>query len=161
MTQLFFSSILNDSYYPELETLLFFNSHQEQFRSEIIQSVETYGSPTIVREDARLRIRVGQLSIVQSLFGFDSDRPDAALIGVILYFRESMEQLTILHIAVHPTYAATGVEVNQCLALRLLQQVRQVGSHLKGVHSVALLYGDARLRKIPVHHAVRQPALSH
>lgn len=114
-----------------------------------------------MREDDRLRIKVGKLDVVQSLFGFDSDRPDAALIGVILYFRELAEQLTILHIAIQENYAATGCYADQLLALRLLQQVRQAAAQIKGVRSVALLYGDARLRKIPVHHAVRQTVLSH
>jgi hypothetical protein len=160
MTQLFFSSVLKDSYYDDLENLLFFNAQQQQFRAEIIQSVETYGSPSIMKEGDRLRVKVGQLSQVQSLFGFDSDRPDASLIGVILYFREQMEQLTVLHIAVQSHYVATGYYADQLLAVRLLQQVREVAAHIKGVNSVALLYGDSRLRKIPVHHRVRQPVLS-
>jgi hypothetical protein len=160
MAKFFFSSILNPSYHESLENLLFFNTQQQQFRTEIIQSVENYGTPAIVQEDDRLRVQVGQLSQVQSIFGLDGDHPDDTLIGVILYFREQLEQLTVLHIAVQADYAATGFHADQLLAMRLLQQVRDVAAHIKGVHSVALLYGDARLRKIPVHHPIRQPVLS-
>lgn len=161
MGQFCFSSILPNSYQGDLEQLLFFNPQQNKFTAEIVQSVETYGCPKIVQDAAQLRVEVGALGVVQSLFAFESDRSDAALLGVTLYFRESVTQLTVLHIAVQGQYAATGAYADQCLTVQLLQQVREVAAHIKGVTAVALLYGDSRLRKIPVHHAVRQPALSH
>jgi hypothetical protein len=161
MTELFFSSILKDTYYGELENLLFFNVHQQAFRSGIIQSVETYGTPTILRDGDRLRIKVGELSVVQSLFALESDRPDAQLLGIVLYYRESIEQLTILHIAIQSEYAVTGSQSEQLLALRLLQKVRESAAHIKGIQSVALLYGHSRLRQIPVHHRSQPVILSH
>jgi hypothetical protein len=161
MCQLFFSSILKDSYHSELENLLFFNIHQQAYRAEIIQSIETYGAPTIVRDGNRLRIRVGDLSIVQSLFVLESDHLEAKLLGVVLYFRESIEQLTILHLAIQANYAVTGSQSEDLLALRLLQKVRDGAAHIKGIKFVALLYGHSRLRKISVQHRSQSVALSH
>lgn len=158
---MFFASVLPESYQHELETLMFFNAQQNKFVAGIVQSVETYGRPRIMADSQQLRVTVGELGIVQSLFAFDSDRPNAALIGVTLYIRECIEQLTVLHIAVQADYATTGPYADQLLAVRLLQQVRRVAAHLKGVTFIALLYGDSRLQKIPVHHAVRPQALSH
>jgi hypothetical protein len=156
---MFFASVLSESYQHELETLMFFNTQQNKFVAGIVQSVEIYGRPRIVADAQQLRVAVGDLGIVQSLFAFDSDRPDATLIGVILYFRECVEQLTVLHIAIQADYSATGAKANQLLAVRLVQQVRMVAAHLKGITSITLLYGDTRLQKIPVYHTARQRAL--
>jgi hypothetical protein len=161
MTELFFSSILKDAYYGELENLLFFNVHQQAFRSGIIQSVETYGTPTILRDGDRLRIKVGELSVVQSLFALESDRLDAKLLGIVLYYRESIEQLTILHIAIQAEYAVTGSQAEQLLALRLLQKVRESAAHVRGIQSIALLYGSSRSRKISIYHRSQPVGLSH
>jgi hypothetical protein len=161
MTELFFSSILKDTYYGELENLLFFNVHQQAFRSGIIQSVEIYGTPTILRDGDRLRIKVGELSVVQSLFALESDRPDAKLLGIVIYFRESVEQLTILHMAIQAEYAGAGSQSEQLLALRLLQTVRDSAAQIKGIQSLVLLYGPSRSRKIPVHHRSQPVVLSY
>jgi hypothetical protein len=158
---MFFASVLPESHQNELETLMFFNTQQNKFVAGIVQSVETYGCPRIVTEGQQLRVMVGDLGIVQSLFAFDSDRPDATLIGVILYFRECIEQLTVLHIAIQADYSGTGAKAHQLLAVRLIQQVRIVAAHLKGITTVALLYGDTRLQKIPVYHTARQKVLSY
>ncbi|MDX2240334.1 MAG: hypothetical protein NW224_06605 [Leptolyngbyaceae cyanobacterium bins.302] len=139
---------------------MFFNSQQGKFASEVMRSVEKYGSPKIVCVGDQLRICVKNLEGVQSLFGFDSDRSNADLVGVILYTRELVEQITILHIAIREEYSTSGVYANRLLAMSLIQKVREAASQIKGVRLIALMYGESPLRKIPVHHALKQPILS-
>ena len=51
-----------------LEQLLFFNVNQHRVRVGIQQSIETYGVPEIYEQDGGLRVRVGDIAGVQTLF---------------------------------------------------------------------------------------------
>ncbi len=51
-----------------LEQLLFFNVNQHRVRDGIQQSIETYGVPEIYEQDGGLRVRVGDIAGVQTLF---------------------------------------------------------------------------------------------
>ncbi len=51
-----------------LEQLLFFNVNQHRVRVGIQQSIETYGVPEIHEQDGSLRVRVGDIAGVQTLF---------------------------------------------------------------------------------------------
>ncbi len=51
-----------------LEQLLFFNVNQHRVRLGIQQSIETYGVPEIYQQDGGLRVRVGDIAGVQTLF---------------------------------------------------------------------------------------------
>ena len=51
-----------------LEQLLFFNVNQHRVRVGIQQSIDTYGVPEIYEEEGSLRVRVGDVAGVQTLF---------------------------------------------------------------------------------------------
>ena len=53
---------------PALEQLLFFNVNQHRVRVGIQQSIDTYGVPEIYEQDGGLRVRVGDIEGVQTLF---------------------------------------------------------------------------------------------
>ena len=61
---------------PALEQLLFFNVNQHRVRVGIQQSIDTYGVPEIYEQDGGLRVRVGDIAGVQTLFAV-SDRRQA------------------------------------------------------------------------------------
>src|ERR1700682_1665382 len=75
-----------------LEQLLFFNVNQHRVRVGIQQSIDTYGVPEIYEQDGGLRVRVGDIAGVQTLFAIsDIGRP----VGVAVFVRSGHERLGV------------------------------------------------------------------
>lgn len=148
----YFASTLSYRHENALEALMFFNPQQKKFRNAVSQLVESYGNPKIIKDGDRLRLQIGSSSIAQTLFCFD--RPtDGELIGVVVYIRESIEQLAIIHLAVREDYLMSGCYGDRALALRLIQKVQEIGARLKGIEFITILY-ERSLKKISVRHAL-------
>ena len=87
-----------------LEQLLFFNVNQHRVRLGIQQSIETYGVPEIFEQDGGLRVRVGDIEGVQTLFAVsDIGRP----LGVAVFVRLARDRFVVLHLGVEPSLTAT------------------------------------------------------
>lgn len=152
VSQIFFSSTLSCRYYDDLEALMFFNPQQGKLRNAVSQLVDRYGNPKIIEKQGWLRLQIGSSSMTQTLFSFD--RPThGELIGVVVYTRECLEHLTIIHLAVREDYSISGHHATQHLMLHLIQKVREIGTRLKGVESVRILYNQS-LKEITVRHAI-------
>src|SRR5271169_6981742 len=75
-----------------LEELLFFNVNQHRVRVGIQQSIDTYGVPEIYEQDGGLRVRVGDIEGVQTLFAVsDEGRP----MGVAVFVRSAHERFAV------------------------------------------------------------------
>jgi hypothetical protein len=146
--EFYFASTLSCRHEKALEALMFFNPQQKKFRNTVSLLVECYGNPTIVKDGDRLRLQIGSSSLAQTLFCLDSPT-DGELIGVVVYIRESIEQLAIVHLAIDEDYLMSGCYGDRALALRLIQKVQEIGARLKGVEFITILY-DRSLKKIPV-----------
>jgi hypothetical protein len=121
-----------------LEALVFFNSCQERYAACIAEAVERFGSPEIVAEGDRLRVRVADLNDVQSLFAVEAatGRP----VGVALYMRPDLEHITVVHLGIAVEYASGGPKAAEQLLLRLLREVRRSTRRMKGVRRIELFY---------------------
>lgn len=150
--QIFFSSTLSGRYYDDLEALMFFNPQQGKLRNAVSQLVDRYGNPKIIEDQGWLRLQIGSSLMTQTLFSFD-DSTSRELIGVVVYTRECIEHLTIIHLAVREDYSMSGPHASQHLMLHLIQKVREIGSRLKGVESLRILYSQS-LKEIPVRRIV-------
>jgi hypothetical protein len=149
---LFFSSVLGCRYYDALEALMFFNPQQGKFRNVVSQLVERYGNPKIVEDHSLLRLQIGSDSLTQTLFCLD--RPEKGnLIGAIVYVREPIEHLAIIHLAVTKDYSIAGRYADRLLFLRLIEKVKEIGGRIKGIETIEILY-DRSQKKIPVRHHV-------
>src|SRR5687768_739712 len=106
-----------------LEALVFFNTCQERYAACIAQAVERFGSPEIVADGDRLRVRVSELDDAQSLFAVEiaTGRP----VGVAVYMRPDLEHISVVHLSVSAEYASGGVKAAEQLLLRLLREVRR------------------------------------
>ncbi|NJK47510.1 hypothetical protein HC931_04340 [Candidatus Gracilibacteria bacterium] len=142
-----FTSTLSCRHENALEALMFFNPQQKKFRNTVSQLVECYGNPKIFKDGDRIRLQIGSSSIAQTLFCLDR-ATDGELIGVVVYIRESIEQLAIIHLAVQEDYLMSGCYGDRALALRLIQKVQEIGARLKGVESIKILY-ERSLKKFP------------
>lgn len=125
-----------------LEALIFFNACQARVMDCIADAVERFGTPEIVEEGQRLRIRVGGLDEVQCLFAVESDtgRP----VGVAVYMRPDLEHITVLHLSISSEYATGGLKAGDQLLLRLLRELRRSTRKVKGVRRVELYYLTGR-----------------
>jgi len=121
---------------PALEQLLFFNVNQHRVRSGIQQSIDTYGVPEIYEKDGDLRIRVGDISGVQTLFAVSADgRP----LGIAVFVRSAHERFAVLHLGIDPVLGATP-ESNTRILLKLMHEIRSAARRTRGVDCIELVY---------------------
>jgi hypothetical protein len=126
-----------------LEQLLFFNVNQHRVRIGIQQSIETYGVPEIYEQDGGLRVRVGDIAGVQTLFAVsDAGRP----VGVAVFVRSAHERFAVLHLGVDPRLSVTP-DVNTRVLITLMHEIRRAARRTHGVDRIELVYKDC--------HAVR------
>ena len=128
---------------PALEQLLFFNVNQHRVRVGIQQSIDTYGVPEIYEQDGGLRVRVGDIDGVQTLFAIsDQGRP----VGVAVFVRSAHERFAVLHLGVDPYLSLTADQSTRVL-LKLMHEIRSTARRTRGVDCIELVY--------KVRHAVR------
>ena len=128
---------------PALEQLLFFNVNQHRVRLGIQQSIDTYGVPEIYEQDGGLRVRVGEISGVQTLFAISDD---GSPVGVAVFVRSAHERFAVLHLGVEPRLSLTP-EINTRVLLKLMHEIRSTARRTSGVDCIELVY--------KVRHAVR------
>ncbi len=121
-----------------LEQLLFFNVNQHRVRVGIQQSIETYGVPEIYEQDGGLRVRVGDIAGVQTLFAIsDLGRP----LGVAVFLRSAHERFAVLHLGVEPRLSATP-DLSTRVLLKLMHEIRSAARRTRGVDRIELVYKD-------------------
>ena len=121
-----------------LEQLLFFNVNQHRVRVGIQQSIETYGVPEIHEQDGSLRVRVGDIAGVQTLFAVsDIGRP----LGVAVFVRSAHERFAVLHLGLEPRLSMTP-DLNTRVLLKLMHEIRSAARRTRGVDRIELVYKD-------------------
>jgi hypothetical protein len=128
---------------PALEQLLFFNVNQHRVRVGIQQSIDTYGVPEIYEQDGGLRVRVGDIAGVQTLFAISDDGKP---LGVAVFVRSARERFAVLHLGVDPRLSLTADHSTRVL-LKLMHEIRSTARRTRGVDCIELVY--------KVRHAVR------
>ena len=135
---------------PSLEQLLFFNAGQHRVRLGIQQSIETYGVPEIYVHDHSLRVRVGDIEGVQTLFAVsDSGRPR----GVAVFVRLARECFVVLQLGVEPR-ARAPLEANNSVLSKLMHEIRSTARRTRGVDRIEVVYKE----RSPVRLNGQQPA---
>lgn len=135
-----FTSLLDQAYGDKLEELMFFNPGQQDMLAAIVDSVEQFGSPSVVVEKGHLRIKVEKLENVQTIFALEDD----SLVGILLYTRLSTETLTVIHIVVDVEYSSSGKFSRNMLVIRMLELLRKSARSISGVKKIRIFYGDNR-----------------
>lgn len=129
-----------------LEQLLFFNVNQHRVRSGIQQSIETYGVPEIYEHEGALRIRVGDVDGVQTLFAItDTGRP----LGVAVFVRLAHERFVVLHLGVEPRLRSS-LDVNTPVLLKLMHVIRSTARRTRGVDRIEVVYKERHAVRLNV-----------
>lgn len=132
-----------------LEQVLFFNANQHRVRNAIVHSIQTYGVPEIYEEGGNLRIRVGDIQGVQSLFAVSAQgRP----VGAAVFVRAAHERFVVLHLVVAPR-DGLGEENNTPVLLKLMHGIRTAARRTRGVDRIELVYKGHNAMRL--HGAVR------
>lgn len=132
---------------PQLEQLLFFNVNQHRVRSGIQQSIETYGTPEIYEQGGTLRIRVGDIEGVQTLFAVsETGRP----LGIAVFVRLAHKRFVVLHLCVEPRQRST-MDVNAPVLLKLMHEIRSAARRTRGVDRIELVYKDRHAVRLNLH----------
>jgi len=121
-----------------LEQLLFFNVNQHRVRTGILQSIDTYGVPEIYEHEGGLRVRVGDIAGVQTLYATSQGRP----VGVAVFVRSAHERFAVLHLGVEPHLSMTP-ELNTRVLLKLMHEIRSAARRTQGVDRIELVYKDS------------------
>lgn len=121
---------------PALEQLLFFNVNQHRVRTGIQQSIDTYGVPEIHEQDGDLRVRVGDIEGVQTLFAVSEEgRP----VGVAVFVRSTHERFAVLHLGVDSKPGLTA-DLSTRVLLKLMHEIRSTARRTRGVDCIELVY---------------------
>jgi hypothetical protein len=123
-----------------LEHLFFFNVNQERVRPGIQYSVENFGVPEIIEERGSLRIRVGDIDNVKTLFAVSHF---GAPVGVAVYVCMARERFVVLHLVVEPRLRSSN-EVNTPVLLELMREIRSTARRMPGVERIELGYNHRR-----------------
>ena len=130
------TSKLGAEHRPALEQLLFFNVNQHRVRVGIQQSIDTYGVPEIYEQDGGLRIRVGDVEGVQTLFAIsDEGKP----LGVAVFVRSARERFAVLHLGVDPRLGI-ATDLSPRVLLKLMHEIRSTARRTRGVDCIELAY---------------------
>lgn len=141
MGTILITSRLGDDYREDLEQVLFFNPKQRDAEAGIRSSVESYGVPEITTENGYLRIRLNPLTLAQTLFSIDRTESGDILAGALVYVRDAVDDLSVLHIAIARDYLQKGPVTSARLVWSLLRHVTESAARIGGVRNVRLIYG--------------------
>lgn len=141
-----YTSVLKPEYDEALERLMFFNPGQQTALAAILDSLETFGSPSVYIDGERLRVKVEKLDEVQTLFALDDD----TLVGVLIYSRILLERLSVIHIAVDQDYSSHGKYAQNMLVLRMLELLRNSARRIKGVETIRMMCSDNQIRDFSI-----------
>ena len=128
-----------------LEQLLFFNVNQYRVLRGIQQSIETYGCPEIYEVEGTLKVRVGDLPGVQTLFAVADNHP----IGVAVFARAAHERFAVLHLGLDPRLSLTP-ELNMRVLLMLMHEIRRTARSTRGVDCIEFAYKDSHAVRLHV-----------
>ncbi len=134
------SSLLSPSYRDELERIVFFNPEQGKVEKPVVTLVSRYGVPAVAEQADTLRFHLRGCRDIQSLFALDETNRPAVLAGVVMFVRESLEAVLLLHLAVHEDYGSGGIHSESWVTPRLLATVRSACKRVRGITCLRLTY---------------------
>jgi hypothetical protein len=119
-----------------LEHLFFFNANQHRVLPGIQQCIANYGLPEIFEHQGNLRIRVGNVEDVRTLYAVSElGHP----LGVAVFVHLPHERFVVLHLVVEPRLRST-LDINTPVLLELMREIRSTARRMRGVDRVEVVY---------------------
>ncbi|WP_133120222.1 hypothetical protein [Rhodohalobacter barkolensis] len=122
--------------------MFYFNRNQSRYVDRINQSIKEYSKPIVVEENGEVALVFKEREIGQTLHIFDGDYEGAALIGAVMYVRDSEERITIVHMALHEECSRIYKEEGVNIVGIVMHEVLSIFKKMKGVSTVRIYYID-------------------
>ena len=149
-TNVILTSSLHQSYEDRLKSLLFFNPAQRKAMSGIETSIEKFGLPRINKSNDKLTVTVGNLPDVQTIFAMIKNNKVVELAGVMIFFRESKNNITLLHIAVSDEYSLSNLKGSYIITMMLVSELKKIAKRIKQIQTITILYKKDKIGKIHI-----------
>lgn len=138
-----FKSRLPVTLRDELERIFFFNIRQGTHIEKIQKAIEAEGLISIAEKNESISLSFEKTE-AECLYALDSEKDDAALLGVICFKCDS-DKCKILHIAVDPDCASSGEFESELITFRLIEKVRKMAADKK-MNAIELPYSGKTIK---------------
>ena len=135
-----FSSTINPDQKEALERIFFFNKNHTEYYFDIKHLIESYGQPRIVEEKDMLYLNFEKIDC-QTIFTII----DHNLVGLAIYYRDSLDNIDLVHIAVDEKYSSTGKYADKLLVLQMINKLKKNALKIKGIKTITVKYGQKRV----------------
>jgi hypothetical protein len=126
-----------------LEQIFFFNKNQSKYYFYIKNLIELYGKPEIVEENKRLYLKLEKTDC-QNLFTTVNNN----LVGLVIYCRDSLDNIDLIHIAVDEKYSSIGIYADKSLVIQMINKLRIIALKIKDIKTITVKYNQKRIINI-------------
>lgn len=131
-----FSSTISPDQREALERIFFFNKNQAEYYFDIEHLIESYGQPRIFEKNNRLHLNFEKIDC-QTLFTTVNDN----LAGLAIFYRDSLDNIDLIHIAVYDKYSSTGIYADKLLVFQIINELKKIALKIKGIKTITVKYG--------------------
>ena len=135
--KVYFSSTINPDQRETLERIFFFNKNHTEYYFDIKHLIESYGQPRIVEKKDRLYLNFKNIDC-QNIFTII----DNNLVGLAIYYRDSMDNIDLVHIAVDEEYSSKGTQIDKLLVFQIINELKKVAMKIKDINTITVKYGQ-------------------
>jgi hypothetical protein len=147
---LFFRSSIHKKHRDTLERIMFFNDQQRRFEEQLTEVITKVGFPAIVEDGDFLRIVIGILHDCQTIAVYDGNEDEANLLGILVFYRQSIQEALLLYIAVCEECSSKGEYAGEKVLMRLFYRFREDMKKLKGLEKIIFAYSEDPRKNIEV-----------
>ena len=135
-----FSSTINPEQRGVLERVIFFNNNQTEYYFDIEHLIKSYGQPRIVEENDRVYLNFEKIDCQNIFIIIDHN-----LVGLAIYYRDSLDNIDLVHIVVGEKYSSTGKYADKLLVLQMINKLKKIALKIKGIKTITVKYGQKRV----------------
>ena len=70
---------------------------------------------------------------------------DHNFVGLAIYYRDSLDNIDLVHIAVDEKYSSTGKYADKLLVFQIINELRKIVLKIKGINTITIKYGQKRV----------------
>ena len=70
---------------------------------------------------------------------------DNKLVGLAIYYRDSLDNVDLVHIAVDGKYSSKGTQTEKFLVFKIINELKKIVMQIKGINTITIKYGQKRV----------------
>ena len=67
---------------------------------------------------------------------------DNNLVGIAIYYRDSLDNVDLVHIAVDEKYSSKGTPTDKFLVFKIINELKKIVIKIKGINTITIKYGQ-------------------